>query len=171
MFEEAGVPTKVEANGKIFPVSDKAAQVLDALVQRVERSGAVLRCSAAVLAIEPLQNERLAGARFTINVGEETIAARCVILAVGGTSYPGCGTTGDGYTIAHRFGHTIIEPRPALVPLRVGLEWVAGLKGLSVRDAIASVYSAHLSCRHGEKPCFSRTRGSAARRFSTSAAR
>ena len=52
VFEEAGVPTKIEANGKIFPVSDKAAQVLDALVQRVERSGAELRCSTPVLAID-----------------------------------------------------------------------------------------------------------------------
>jgi predicted Rossmann fold flavoprotein len=141
MFEEAGVPTKVEANGKIFPVSDKAAQVLDALVERAQRAGAALRCSAPALAIEPLRDEHFASARFTINLAGEPVAARSVILGVGGMSYPGCGTTGDGYTIARSFGHTIIEPRPALVPLRVGLEWVAGLKGLSVRDAVASVYS------------------------------
>ncbi len=56
-------------------------------------------------------------------------------MAVGGQSYPGCGTTGDGYAIARRFGHTIVEPRPALVPLRVDAEWVPGLKGLTIPDA------------------------------------
>lgn len=141
MFEEAGVPTKVEANGKIFPVSDKAAQVLETLVRRVERSGAELACSTPVLGIERLKGEHSEGPRFAINLAGETVTARSVILAVGGLSYPGCGTTGDGYAIARRFGHTIMEPRPALVPLRVGLEWVAGLRGLSVPDAIASVVS------------------------------
>ena len=60
---------------------------------------------------------------------------------MGGCSYPGCGTTGDGYSIARRFGHAIVDPRPALVPLRVGAEWVPTLRGLSVPDAVASVYS------------------------------
>ena len=62
-----------------------------------------------------------------------------MILAVGGCSYPGCGTTGDGYSIARRFGHTIIEPKPALVPLQVQADWVTGLRGLSVPDAVVSV--------------------------------
>ena len=137
MFEEAGVPTKVEANGKIFPVSDKAAQVLEALVQRVERSGAALRCSDPVVRLDRLEP----GPGFAVKLSAETVTSRRVIIAVGGCSYPGCGTTGDGYSIARQFGHTIVEPRPALVPLRVGLEWVAGLKGLSVRETVASVYS------------------------------
>ena len=58
-------------------------------------------------------------------------------MAVGGQSYPGCGTTGDGYAIARRFGHTIVEPRPALVPIRVEADWVAGLKGLTLPDVVA----------------------------------
>ena len=62
-----------------------------------------------------------------------------MIVAVGGCSYPGCGTTGDGYSIARQFGHTIIEPKPALVPLRVDADWVAGLRGVSVPDAVVSV--------------------------------
>jgi predicted Rossmann fold flavoprotein len=64
-----------------------------------------------------------------------------VVLAVGGRSYPGCGTTGDGYLIAQSFGHTIVETRPALVPIRVQPEWVASLRGLSLVDVLASVYS------------------------------
>lgn len=61
------------------------------------------------------------------------------MVAVGGQSYPGSGTTGDGYAIARRFGHTIVEPRPALVPLRVDREWVPGLKGLTIPDLLASI--------------------------------
>ena len=96
----AGVATKIEANGKIFPVSDKAAQVLDALVQRVERSGAELRCSAPVLSIDRLEGEPGPHHGFAVTLADETITARRVIVAVGGCSYPGCGTTGDGYSIA-----------------------------------------------------------------------
>jgi predicted Rossmann fold flavoprotein len=139
MFEEAGVATKVEANGKIFPVSDKAAHVLEALVQRVERSGAQLRCSAPVLAIDRVEVEPGQRTGFAVRIADEMISARRVIVAVGGCSYPGCGTTGDGYSIARHFGHTIIDPRPALVPLQVAAEWVTGLRGLSVPDAVVSV--------------------------------
>ncbi len=139
MFEAAGVATKIEANGKIFPVSDKAAQVLDALVQWVERAGAEIRCSAPVLSIDRLDGELGPHNGHTVTLADETIAARRVIVAVGGCSYPGCGTTGDGYSIARKFGHTIVEPQPALVPLRVDAEWVAGLRGLSIPDAVVSV--------------------------------
>ena len=64
-----------------------------------------------------------------------------MILAVGGQSFPGCGTTGDGYAIARRFGHAIVEPRPALVPIRVEPDWVPELKGLTLPDVIASVHA------------------------------
>ena len=109
------------------------------LIQRVERSGANSaarpRCSRSIdWTGEP---EPHLGLRRAL--ADETITARRVILAVGGCSYPGCGTTGDGYSIARRFGHTIVEPRPALVPLRVDAEWVPGLRGLSVPDALVSV--------------------------------
>ena len=62
-----------------------------------------------------------------------------MIVCVGGLSYPGCGTTGDGFAIARRFGHAIVEPRPALVPIRVDASWVPTLKGLTIPDAQASV--------------------------------
>src|SRR5436309_3061438 len=57
----------------------------------------------------------------------------------GGKSYPGCGTTGDGYGFAARFGHTIVPPRPALVPLTVQAEWVAGLRGITLPDVSLKV--------------------------------
>jgi len=140
LFEEAGVATKVEANGKIFPVSDKAVDVLDALVQRVERSGAAVRCSSPVLHIDRGAPECALEGGFIVRLSDSTITAKRVIVAVGGASYPGCGTAGDGYGIARRFGHVVIEPKPALVPVRVADGWVAGLKGLTLPDVVASVH-------------------------------
>ncbi len=142
IFEEAGVATKIEGNGKIFPVSDSATDVLDALLRRLERSGATLRCLCPALAVDPPDAAVGVGPGFAVKLPDETINARRVIVAVGGSSYPGCGTTGDGYAIARRFGHTVVDPRPALVPLRVSASWVPGLKGLSLHDVVASIYSA-----------------------------
>jgi predicted Rossmann fold flavoprotein len=137
LFEAEGVATKIEANGKVFPVSDRAADVLAALVRRMERGGAVLRTLAPVSAIDPIDLDGRAG--FRAEIPGEVVLARRVILAVGGQSYPGCGTTGDGYRMARRFGHTIKSPRPALVPLRVEEPWVAELSGVTVADSIVSI--------------------------------
>ena len=133
LFEAEGVATKVEGNGKIFPVSDRATDVLAALLRRLERSGATLRTGAPVAGVEP------AGDGFEVRVPGSPVLARRVVVAVGGQSYPGCGTTGDGYAIARRFGHTIVEPRPALVPIRVDAAWVPELKGVTLADARAAV--------------------------------
>ena len=134
MFEAEGVATKIEGNGKIFPASDRAVDVLAALQTRLERSGAELRTNAPVISVE-----RLEASGFRVRTSEGFVDARRVILALGGQSYPGCGTRGDGYEIARGFGHTIVSPRPALVPLRVDVEWVTALKGITIPDAVARV--------------------------------
>ena len=133
LFEAEGVATKVEANGKVFPASDRAMDVLDALTRRLARSGARLLCNAPVGTIERGES----GFRIALPDGPAT-AAR-VVVCVGGLSYPGCGTTGDGFGIARAFGHAIVEPRPALVPIRVAAEWVPELKGLTVPDVDAAI--------------------------------
>jgi predicted Rossmann fold flavoprotein len=132
-FECEGVATKVEANGKIFPVSDRAIDVLEALLRRLGRSGARLVTDCPVLRVAR------AVKGFEVRTPAESYRASRVLVAVGGQSYPGCGTTGDGYGIARSFGHTIVEPRPALVPLKVGADWVPLLRGLTVPDARAIV--------------------------------
>ncbi|WP_422930743.1 NAD(P)/FAD-dependent oxidoreductase [Singulisphaera sp. PoT] len=135
-FEGEGVATKIEGNGKVFPLSDKAADVLAALLGRLERSGATLRCLSPVQSIEAVESG------FAVRTPESVYHARRVVVAVGGQSYPGSGTSGDGYGIARGFGHSIVEPRPALVPLRVEPEWVPTLKGLTLPDVIASIQGA-----------------------------
>ena len=141
LFEAEGVATKVEANGKIFPVSDKAVDVLDALMRRLERSGATLFTHSPVSRVEctPVEMESGTTQSFLIESESTRFRARRVILAMGGQSFPGCGTTGDGFAIARTLGHSIIEPRPALVPLKVGPEWVNQLRGITVPDAMVRV--------------------------------
>ncbi len=140
LFENEGVATKVEANGKIFPVSDKAADVLEALLRRSERFGVELRCSSPVVGLERIQGDESSRSGYRVLVAGGSVTASCVIMTVGGRSYPGCGTSGDGYAIAERFGHSIVETRPALVPIRVGADWVTGLKGLTLPDTVVSVF-------------------------------
>jgi predicted Rossmann fold flavoprotein len=133
LFEAEGVATKVEGNGKVFPVSDRAVDVLEALLRRLGRSGAVLRLET------PARSVVAVDGGFRVATPTATEDARRIVLAVGGQSFPGCGTTGDGYAIARSFGHTIVEPKPALAPIRVAAEWVAGLSGLTVPDSSATV--------------------------------
>src|SRR5206468_9333998 len=97
-----GVPTKVEETGKVFPVSDKATDVLDALLRRLRRSGATLALQ------EPVLDMTQTADGFTLTTPLRVLTVGRVVLTSGGQSYPGCGTTGDGYTFAARFGHTIV---------------------------------------------------------------
>ena len=133
LFEAERVATKIEGNGKVFPASDRASDILDALVRRLGRSHAELRTNAPVLDVSAEEGG------FGLHLPDSVERAKRVVVAVGGQSYPGCGTSGDGYAIARTFGHSIVEPRPALVPIRVDASWVPTLKGLTVPDVSASI--------------------------------
>lgn len=137
MFEAEGVPTKVEQPmGKVFPVSNKALDVLDALLRRLERSGCVLARE------EPLEGLERFGDGFRLTTSQRIITAGKVVLTPGGTSYPGCGTAGDGYAWAAALGHKIIPPRPALAPLRTDAAWVHALTGITIPDVLVRVMPA-----------------------------
>jgi predicted Rossmann fold flavoprotein len=145
LFEAEGVATKVEETGKVFPVSNRATDVLDALLRRLHRSGATLALSEPLLDLVP----RPPG--FALTTPQRVVSARHVILTTGGRSYPGSGTTGDGYRIAEQFGHTIVPPRPALVPVRVAVPWVAELRGVTLPDVAVRVLESEraLTSRRG----------------------
>jgi predicted Rossmann fold flavoprotein len=132
-FEAEGVATKVEETGKIFPVSNRAVDVLDALLLRLHRSGAELALGEPALDIERRESE------FVITTPVRAFGARRVIVTTGGQSYPGSGTTGDGYRFTAKFGHTIVSPRPALVPIAVAVPWVAQLRGVTLPDVTVRV--------------------------------
>jgi predicted Rossmann fold flavoprotein len=128
LFEAEGIATKVEQTGKVFPVSNRALDVLQALLRRLQRSGATLALR------EPLRDLVPGEGGFVLTLPGRVVRARRVILTTGGQSYPGCGTTGDGYGLTARLGHTIVPPRPALVPVTVAEPWVAELRGITVPD-------------------------------------
>src|SRR5262245_17024172 len=136
LFEAEGVATKVEETGKIFPVSNKATDVLAALLRRLQRSGAILALD------EPVLDMRRQEHRFALTTNRRVISAERVILTSGGQSYPGSGTTGDGYRFLREFGHTLVPPRPALVPITVSLPWVEALRGVTLPDVALRVLDA-----------------------------
>lgn len=132
-FEVEGVETKIEETGKVFPVSDKALDVLSALLNRLKRGGVTLSNEESVESIERL------GEGFQIVTSRRRVEVPKVILTTGGKSYPGCGTRGDGYGFASKLGHSIVSPVPALVPIRVDAPWVSDLKGITLADVSLKV--------------------------------
>ncbi len=128
-FENMGVPLKVERGDRVFPESDKAADIVDALRKFALSSGAqVITGRAKELIVE---DNIITG---VTTYDGEIIEARSVIIATGGKSYPLTGSTGDGYILAEKTGHTIVEPKPSLVPLDVHEGWCSDVMGLSLRN-------------------------------------
>jgi len=132
-FEAEGVHTKVEPGGKVFPSSDRAADVLAALVRRVKQSGCTLAFE------EPIKELQRGGNGFQLTTTRQVLEAEKVILATGGQSYPACGATGDGYRWAAALGHTIVTPRTALAPVTSHAPWLRELQGITVHDVAVEV--------------------------------
>ena len=148
LFHRAGLETKVESTGKIFPRSDRALDVQRTLLGMLQNSGARLALGEGVSEITRTDDG------FRVRTAERCLACGSVILATGGQSYPGCGTTGDGYAWAKALGHAIVPPRPALVPLKTRETWAHDLTGLTMPDVRLSVRA-----RNSKKPLATR-RGS-----------
>ena len=129
LIESVGVATKIERGGKIFPTSDKAIDVRDALVELAtngtEPGSTTIMSSTPCLSI----SKTLAG--FEVVTERQTFNSKSVLVTTGGKSYPGCGTTGDGYQWARRLGHTIVNPVAALTPVTNEASWSHQLKGVS----------------------------------------
>jgi len=129
LFESLGVKLVKERGGRVFPASGKATDVVDALVARASRLGCRTRSS---MTVDKLIVE--GGRVMGVKCGGEILEAGAVVLAAGGASYPATGSSGDGYRMAAEVGHTIIDIRPALVPLEVGERVVRDLAGLALRN-------------------------------------
>jgi predicted Rossmann fold flavoprotein len=140
LFEAEGVITKVEPDtGKVFPVSDRAADVLAALLGRLERSGATLALE------EPLIELTRAGDVFMLRTPRRSLTAERVLITTGGQSYPASGTSGDGYRWLAAFGHTIVTPRPALTPVTTDASWVRELQGVTIGDVQVRVVDSEIT--------------------------
>jgi len=130
-FNKAGVETAIENNRRVFPKSGKAQDVLDALLRLIDESGAELVSGNAATKIEKKENS----ISEIILADGRKISAKSYIIATGGKSYPGTGSTGNGYDWAHDAGHRIIKLAPALVPIRVKEEWAKELTGVCLPRA------------------------------------
>jgi len=129
-FRDLGLELVVERGGRVFPASEKAIDVVDALSVYLRRSGVQLRVDSPVGEIHARAG-KVVGVR--LKDGRE-LEAQAVVLASGGATYPQTGSTGDGYHMARQLGHTIIPPRPSLVPLVVAESRVKELEGLSLKN-------------------------------------
>lgn len=129
-FEKHQLPTKVERGGRIFPQSDKAKDVVEALWRYVNRNRVRLLLKSPVESIRTVNGE----VKAVVLKNGEQLECDAAILATGGASYPGTGSTGDGYAIARRLGHSIAALKPSLVPLVAEESWVKELQGLSLKN-------------------------------------
>ena len=137
-FEGLGVPLKTERGNRVFPESDRALDVVDAMLRHLHDQKVEIRTNAAVTELI-IEDGRVCGVRLADGT---RIEAAAVILATGGASYPTTGSTGDGYALARAAGHTVTELFPALVPLVTSDEWVKDVQGLSLRNVRAMLYHA-----------------------------
>lgn len=138
-FEGLGIALKEEDNGRMFPVSDKAASVVGALIQEVKRLGVEIKTDSPIAEVL-YEDGRTAGVRLKSGHIYRTPS---VIVATGGKSVPHTGSTGDGYPWAEAAGHTITELYPTEVPIVSHEKWIQSkeLQGLSLRDVELSVWN------------------------------
>jgi predicted Rossmann fold flavoprotein len=138
-FEQLGVKTKTERGNRVFPISDDAHEVANALEYFARSNGAQFHFDHKAVDIRRSPKGGVAGVVCVHKQTEVFMEAQFVIVATGGLSYPGTGSTGDGLRIAQCLGHEIVPPRPALVPVRVEEKWAKELAGLSLRNVEMTV--------------------------------
>ena len=135
LFESLGVALKTERGNRVFPESDRADDIADALTKLARENGVrVLRERATRI----LTDE--AGAVRAVSAGGGEIECEAAVICTGGLSYPGTGSTGDGYRMARELGHTIRPCRPSLVPLESPDAWCREMQGFSLRNVELSAY-------------------------------
>ena len=131
-FESLGAPLKTERGDRVFPVSDKAGDICGALKRRMNRLGVeIVTARVTDIAVER--------DGFSVSAGGDVYHSDAVIIATGGASYPLTGSTGDGYKFAQNLGHTIVVPKPSLVPIECSEKWVKEAMGLSLKNVSLTV--------------------------------
>lgn len=133
-FEEQGVPLKIERGNRVFPVSDSSLDIVDALYGAAKKAGVKFRKGRATELV--IENGEVVAVKTEDG---ETLSCAGVIVATGGKSYPGTGSTGDGYELAAQAGHTVTQLKPSLVPLEAHEGFCSQLQGLSLRNVAIRV--------------------------------
>lgn len=134
LLHDAGLETKVERGGRVFPASDSALDVRNTFMKLMKHYGVDVHLE------EPVKKLLIDDGVVTgVVTNRETYHADAVVIATGGKSYPATGSTGDGYILAAQVGHKITDIRPSLVPIVTEESWVKDLMGLSLRNVELSV--------------------------------
>ena len=134
LFESLGVPLKTERGNRVFPVSDNANDVADALARALSDAGVkILHAKAKRILTEN-------GAVSGVETDQGRIECTSVAVCTGGRSYPATGSTGDGYRFARDAGHTVRTPQPSLVPLESNDPWCAEMQGFSLRNVTLTAF-------------------------------
>ena len=134
LLHDAGLETKVERGGRVFPASDSALDVRNTFMKLMKHYGVDVHLE------EPVKKLLVDDGVVTgVVTDKETYHADAVVIATGGKSYPATGSTGDGYILGAQVGHTITDIRPSLVPIVTEESWVKDLMGLSLRNVELSV--------------------------------
>ena len=134
LLHDAGLETKVERGGRVFPASDSALDVRNTFMKLMKHYGVDVHLE------EPVKKILVDDGTVTgVVTDKETYHADAVVIATGGKSYPATGSTGDGYILVSQVGHTITDIRPSLVPIVTEESWVKDLMGLSLRNVELSV--------------------------------
>ena len=142
-FEGLGVPLKTERGNRVFPVSDRATDVVQALIKKARSQNVAIVKDAAKSIM--VKDGRVTG----LTISDGVINCRAVLLCTGGVSYPLTGSTGDGYIMAQALGHTIIPPKPSLVPLCAEPGLCARMQGLALKNVRLTIKDG------GKKPVYS----------------
>ena len=133
-FEESGVPLKTERGNRVFPVSDNAYDIANALEKRMKRAGVKVMLTNARRVLT--ENGAVCG----VETANDVLRCESVLIATGGVSYPLTGSTGDGFRFARELGHTVTPLRPSLVPLESGDPDCAEMQGFSLKNVTLTVY-------------------------------
>lgn len=134
LLHDAGLETKVERGGRVFPASDSALDVRNTFMKLMKHYGVDVHLE------EPVKKILVAdGVVNGVVTDKETYFADAVVIATGGKSYPATGSAGDGYILAAEVGHKITDIRPSLVPIVIEESWVKDLMGLSLKNVELSV--------------------------------
>lgn len=141
-FEELGVKLKTERGNRVFPESDKSSEIVSALEREAKNLGVIFKMGRVSGLI--VENKQVVG----IKIGEIPIYSETVLIATGGKSYPLTGSTGDGYDLARKVGHTVVKPMPSLVPIVTIEQYCSDMMGLSLKNVVLTV-------KDGQKNIFS----------------
>ena len=133
-FGQRGLNTVVDKNGKVFPETDRADDVLSCLIKECIRLGVVIRGNSSAISIS--KNDDL----FAVNTATEVLYCNNLVISTGGSSYPTTGSSGDGYALARSLGHSIVTPKPALTPVFVKNYTMADLAGVSLQNILVSIF-------------------------------